>query len=139
MASARHTQSVPVPQPKKRSKNPEVSPRRSPKREPTGFRTDAETVGVRELRQNLSKYLTRVKQGKALTVTERGREVARLVPSGPAVNPHYLKLAEKYGATIPRGNLLDAIKNLPRLENPAPAGTTDAFLDESRHGEFGPR
>ena len=37
-------------------------------------------VGVRELRQNLSKYLDRVKDGESLVVTERGREVARLIP-----------------------------------------------------------
>jgi prevent-host-death family protein len=37
-------------------------------------------VGVRELRQNLSVYLDRVKAGESLTVTERGAEVARLVP-----------------------------------------------------------
>jgi prevent-host-death family protein len=37
-------------------------------------------VGVRELRQNLSVYLARVKAGESLTVTERGAEVARLVP-----------------------------------------------------------
>lgn len=99
----------------------------------------AKTVGVRELRQNLSRYLERVKEGETLTVTERGHEVARLVPSGPDIDPYYLELAEKYGATIPKGDLLDAIKNLPPLDEPAPAGTTDAFLDESRRGEFGPR
>jgi prevent-host-death family protein len=97
------------------------------------------TVGVRELRQNLSRYLERVKEGETLTVTERGHEVARLIPSPEAVDPHSLRLAEKYGATIPEGDLLDAIKNLPPLDKPAPAGTTDAFLDESRRGEFGPR
>nr|MDQ3384358.1 type II toxin-antitoxin system prevent-host-death family antitoxin [Actinomycetota bacterium] len=39
-------------------------------------------VGVRELRQNLSRYLERVKAGEAFIVTERGSEVARLTPSG---------------------------------------------------------
>jgi prevent-host-death family protein len=38
------------------------------------------TVGVRELRQNLSVYLARVKKGQALTVTEHGRAVAELRP-----------------------------------------------------------
>jgi prevent-host-death family protein len=38
-------------------------------------------VGVRELRQNLSVYLRRVKDGEALDVTEHGRTVARLVPA----------------------------------------------------------
>jgi prevent-host-death family protein len=38
------------------------------------------TVGVRELRQNLSIYLDRVKKGEALTVTEHGIAVAILRP-----------------------------------------------------------
>jgi prevent-host-death family protein len=37
-------------------------------------------VGVRELRQNLSVYLRRVKAGETLEVTERGEPVARLTP-----------------------------------------------------------
>lgn len=94
----------------------------------------AKTVGVRELRQNLSRYLDRVKDGETLTVTERGHEVARLVPSHGAVDPHYLKLAEKYGATIPTRNLLEVIDSLPPRRS-HPAGTTDAFLDESRRAQ----
>jgi prevent-host-death family protein len=39
-----------------------------------------ERVGVRELRQNLSVYLDRVKAGAELEVTEHGRPVARLAP-----------------------------------------------------------
>lgn len=35
---------------------------------------------MRELRQNLSVYLRRVKAGQRLEVTERGRAVARLEP-----------------------------------------------------------
>ncbi|MFQ5740876.1 MAG: type II toxin-antitoxin system Phd/YefM family antitoxin [Acidobacteriota bacterium] len=37
-------------------------------------------VGVRELRQNLSKYLKRVAIGEGFRVTERGRPVALLIP-----------------------------------------------------------
>lgn len=36
-------------------------------------------VGVRDLRDNLSRYLERVKSGEELTVTEHGRPIARLV------------------------------------------------------------
>jgi prevent-host-death family protein len=93
-------------------------------------------VGVRELRQNLSRYLERVKDGETLTVTERGHEVARLVPSGAGIDPYYLKLAAKYGATIPKGNLLETIANLPPRGKPAPAGTTDAILAEDRRDRF---
>lgn len=94
------------------------------------------TVGVRELRQNLSRYLERVKDGETLTVTERGHEVARLVPSRPDVDPYYVELAEKYGATIPKGKLAETIANLPPLANPAPAGTTDAIVAEDRRERF---
>jgi antitoxin (DNA-binding transcriptional repressor) of toxin-antitoxin stability system len=40
----------------------------------------ARTVGVRELRQNLSVHLVRVKKGEVLTVTEHGQAVAELRP-----------------------------------------------------------
>lgn len=40
-------------------------------------------VGVRELRQNLSVYLDRVKDGETLEVTEHGQPVARLTPNPP--------------------------------------------------------
>lgn len=65
----------------------------------------ARSVGVRELRQNLSRYLDQVKHGESFTVTERGREVARLTPSGPADSPIARLVAER-GATMPRGDLL---------------------------------
>jgi prevent-host-death family protein len=40
----------------------------------------SETVGVAELRQNLSKYLRRVARGERLVVTDRNRPVAELGP-----------------------------------------------------------
>lgn len=40
-------------------------------------------VGVRELRQNLSIYLDRVKQGETLEVTEHGQPIAQLAPRPP--------------------------------------------------------
>jgi prevent-host-death family protein len=40
------------------------------------------TIGVRELRQNLSVYLRRVKAGATFEVTERGQRVAVLSPGG---------------------------------------------------------
>ena len=84
---------------------------------------------MRELRQNLSKYLDRVKAGEDLVVTERGQAVARLVPAGGSADV-YAELAGRFGATVPV-EPLEAIAT--RLSPPgAPAGTTDAFLAESR-------
>lgn len=42
------------------------------------------TVGVRELRQNLSKYLRQVIAGETFRVTDRGHPVASLGPAGEA-------------------------------------------------------
>ncbi|MGI8778932.1 MAG: type II toxin-antitoxin system Phd/YefM family antitoxin [Solirubrobacteraceae bacterium] len=94
----------------------------------------SDSVGVRELRQNLSKYLDRIKAGESLTVTERGQEVARLVPSGPTVDPYYQELAAKFGATIPTRDLLETIRELD--VTPHPAGTTDALLEEGRRDRW---
>lgn len=43
---------------------------------------DMTEVGIRELKNNLSRYIAEVKDGAELTVTEHGRPVARLVPIG---------------------------------------------------------
>ena len=37
-------------------------------------------VGIRELRDNLSRYINRVRRGDEVTVTDHGRAVARIVP-----------------------------------------------------------
>ncbi|CAN5239575.1 hypothetical protein BH20ACT16_BH20ACT16_15760 [soil metagenome] len=68
-------------------------------------------VGVRDLRQNLSRYLRDVKGGEALVVTEHGREVARLVPAGAADDP-LARLAAERGATLPSGPLRDIARAL---------------------------
>lgn len=87
------------------------------------------SVGVRELRQNLSRHLARVQAGESLVVTERGREVALLVPSGEYAGEH-ARLAARFGATVPVARLEQVAAGLG--ERSAPAGTVDAFLAESR-------
>ena len=39
-------------------------------------------VGIRDLRNNLSHYLDRVRAGDELVVTDRGRAIAQLLPLG---------------------------------------------------------
>jgi prevent-host-death family protein len=39
-------------------------------------------VGVRELRNNLSRYLDRVRGGEEVVVTDRGHAIARVLPIG---------------------------------------------------------
>jgi prevent-host-death family protein len=87
-------------------------------------------VGVRELRQNLSRYLERVKEGASLEVTEHGRVVARLSPAGERVPEVYAALAAEHGATLPTASLNELIAH--RSRRATPAGTTDALLEEGR-------
>lgn len=37
-------------------------------------------IGIRELRDSLSKQLAAVREGRTITVTDHGRPIARLVP-----------------------------------------------------------
>ena len=61
-------------------------------------------VGVRELRQNLSVYLRRVRAGEALEVTDRGQVVAMLVPL-PEPDTPLARLIASGRATNPVGSL----------------------------------
>jgi prevent-host-death family protein len=88
----------------------------------------ANVVGVRELRQNLSRYLDRVKAGEGFIVTERGEEVARLTPSARHETTLAQLIAER-GASIPRGDLLQTLA-LP--ETPAQGPPSTDVLDELR-------
>ncbi|HVX32664.1 MAG TPA: type II toxin-antitoxin system prevent-host-death family antitoxin [Solirubrobacterales bacterium] len=86
-------------------------------------------VGVRDLRQNLSRYLVEVKAGESFVVTERGREVARLTPSGPADSPLARLVAER-GATMPSADLLGLARRSRR--RPASGPPSEEVLDQMR-------
>lgn len=78
-------------------------------------------VGVRELRQNLSVYLDRVKAGETLEVTERGEPVAELRPRSPErLSPWERMIADGLvtRATIRPRDIP------PPLPNPDPDGPT---------------
>jgi prevent-host-death family protein len=55
-------------------------------------------VGVRDLKNNLSRYLERVKQGEEVIVTDRGKPVARL----SALDHSTDRLAELIAAGVVR-------------------------------------
>lgn len=67
------------------------------------------SVGVRELRDHLSAYLERVKEGETITVTEHGRPVARLVREEP-FSARIMQLAAEGRVTLPT-------KPFPRWED----------------------
>ena len=89
-----------------------------------------ERVGVRELRQNLSVYLRKVKAGRRIEVTEHGHPVAHLVP------------LPKGGSTLERliaeGKVRPAVGDLLDLGMPPGPVSTKASeaLDELREDRF---
>jgi prevent-host-death family protein len=88
-------------------------------------------VGIRELRQNLSVYVRRVREdGQAYEVTERGEPVARLLP------------LEGRGTRVERmvadGRIAPATRHLADLPDPlhaAGARSLSAILIEQREEE----
>jgi len=86
----------------------------------------AGTVGVRELRRDLSEYLRRVEQGESFAVTSRGRAVAVLGPSPEQRDPLDRLVIERH--VIPAR--LDVLDVAPRELPGGPA--LSQLLDDVR-------
>ena len=65
-------------------------------------------MGVRELRQNLSKYLRRVLEGETLQVTDRGKPVAVLAPL-PQPKTRLERLIASGAVVVPEEDLMDLL------------------------------
>lgn len=55
-------------------------------------------VGVRELKNQLSRYLKRVQEGEEIVVTDHGRSVAKIVPATNSALRRGLELLLREGA-----------------------------------------
>jgi len=84
-------------------------------------------IGVRELRQNASRYLSRVKAGETVEVTERGRLVALLVPPGSERSARERLIAD--GILLPSSGPFTLP---PRVAAKPGDLSTDQILDELR-------
>ncbi|MEX2270128.1 MAG: type II toxin-antitoxin system prevent-host-death family antitoxin [Vicinamibacterales bacterium] len=100
------------------------------------IRNPEKSVGVRELRQNLSVYLERVKKGEALTVTDRGQEVAILRPM-PKTNSLIDRLVAEGRATPAKRHIRDVIEHLRKVRQPWQGDKpVSEVLDEIREDRF---
>ena len=81
-------------------------------------------VGVRELRNNLSRYLDRVRDGDEIVVTDRGRAIARVLPmSGERTIDRLIR----------EGRVTPAKRTERRLPEPVKAeGTVSDLVAEQR-------
>lgn len=81
-------------------------------------------VGVRELRDGLSRHLATVREGHTITVTDHGRPVARIIPVG---------VPTKLEQLIAEGKVTPATRR--KHERPAPVktnGTVSDLVDQQR-------
>ena len=89
------------------------------------------SVGIRELKNNLSRYVRLVGAGKRVIVTDRGRVVAELVPPAAARTT-----VSRYDELIASGVLRPALEqgdplaDFPRLR--LPPGTAAEMIEEDR-------
>lgn len=93
------------------------------------------TASVSQLKARLSGYLDRVKAGEEITVTERGRAIARVVPytrSGPA--PAEFEDMVRAGLIRPAHKRLGAgFWESPRISDPD-GSVLRALLEEREEG-----
>ncbi len=72
------------------------------------------TVGVRELKSQLSKYLRQVKLGRTVVITEHGKVVAQLGPRGQSVEEK-MRAMVNAGLVEWNGKRLPPVKLVARL------------------------
>jgi len=92
---------------------------------------DMET-GIRELKNNLSRYIRRVEAGERVVVTAHGRIVAELVPPSSvsrSQGSQFERLVASGTITPPAENG-DPLEDCPKIR--LPRGTATALIDSDR-------
>ena len=72
-------------------------------------------MGMRDLGQNVSRVLARVKKGESLVVTDHGRPVARLVPYTTGTT--FDEMIASGEVTPPSGNLQEFLAHHTPMES----------------------
>jgi len=86
-----------------------------------------QTVGIRELKNQLSRHLKRVRAGHRLVVTEHGKPIATIVPAGEPNIPEGLQRLLKEGKAHWGGGKPTGSKRPPRIKGPS---VSDAVLED---------
>ena len=87
-------------------------------------------VGVRELRNSLSRYLRMVRRGASVVILDRGVPVAVLTALGPEESPartmaeHLARLAARGLVRLPTGKRTRPPRRFPRID------LTSAILED---------
>ena len=89
-------------------------------------------TGIRELKNNLSRYIRRIEAGERIEVTTHGRVVAELVPTGAG---RHLRISQfdllvASGVITPPSEDGDPLEDCPEIG--LPPGTAAALIDSDR-------
>ena len=95
-----------------------------------------EKVSVSRLKDQLSAYLEKVRAGQTVTVTDRNRPVAQLIPipQQKSEDEHVARLVAQGIVRLPKGqppDMKEFLDRRPVIEN---AGVLEALLEERREG-----
>jgi prevent-host-death family protein len=90
------------------------------------------SAGIRELKDNLSRYIRRTEAGERIAITAHGRVVAELVPPGAAARGAPSRFDELVAAGVIRAPLEpgDPTEDWPDIR--LPPGTAAALIDVDR-------
>jgi prevent-host-death family protein len=83
-------------------------------------------VGIRELKNNLSKYLREVKRGYTIVITEHGTPIGQIVPKDMPLEVKLRQLAEA-GLVAWNGKQLEPVP--PVAENSSDRQVSDLLID----------
>ena len=86
------------------------------------------SVGVRDLRDNLSEYLRRVREGELLVITDRGKPIGELGPSAQGRSVERARTLVRRGVASWTGGKPKGLSEAPRPK----AGLVSVAVIEDR-------
>ncbi len=90
--------------------------------------TSSSEVGIRELKNGLSRYIDRVRNGEVVIVTDRGRPVARL----SALDAAHDHLAELIATGIVRAPTSSKRRHVPKHRIKSKGTVSDLVAEQRR-------
>ena len=98
----------------------------------SGYNIVVTFTGIRELKDNLSRYIRRIEAGERVAITTHGRVVAELVPPGTKAKGTPSRFDELVASSVIRPPLEagDPTEGWPDIR--LPAGTAAELIDADR-------
>jgi prevent-host-death family protein len=97
-----------------------------------GYNSEVTSTGIRELKDNLSRYIRRIEAGERIAITAHGRVVAELVPPGAKTAGTLSRFDELVASGVIRPPLeaSDPTEDWPDIA--LPRGTAAELIDADR-------